>query len=223
MKAIPILDMIDTQNNLNELTIPQWQYRLNIDDYTMALASEFDELMGSGRKWAWWKAPKTINEWNEKIEVIDILHFFLSKMILDNSYRNIDGSFGDAMVIYDTPENDTFENLVNTEGHFNNTGMMDVSRLLQSSSSGWDEISGMNWVIKSFGMNGIDVAIIYTMKATLNQIRQERGYSKGEYKARIGGIEDNEFLQSIYNEVIADPDAFDTSDVREKVLSFFAE
>lgn len=204
MNKLNLRQMLNVQDQLNENTIPNWKMRLTMDDFNMAIMDESAELIGSGRQWAWWKKQGPIDEWNEKIEIVDLLHFFLAKIILEG----IDPYIvyvenGEAVTEEDFffGENATPKAIVGPDGSFNTRQAIEIHQaLLDNEYLGGDGIKAMNQLIVGFGMDAEEISAIYTLKSTLNFIRQEGGYKDGNYQKVLNGRQDNELLEDLFSD-----------------------
>lgn len=165
-----ISHMLSLQDELNSLIHPQWKeqgFEWNIA--ALAELVEIKEWLG----WKWWKAGynQGLVEGNKKqiqIEVIDILHFWLSWELsseLDQqpeelaSYINHTGKFGTASL--NLCVQDMLENCVCRE---------------------YPTWVDMGSLIRAVGLSPSQVYEIYLGKYTLNIFRQKHGYKDGTYK-----------------------------------------
>lgn len=77
--------LVAAQDELNELTVPNWKNKRNKFEYITEAILELVELVTeSNVKHKWWKKEQaaSVNDWNVKIELIDALHFIMSAHIL---------------------------------------------------------------------------------------------------------------------------------------------
>ena len=201
------------QDDLNTRTITNWRNRLTLSDFNMAIISEFAELTDSGRKWKWWKKAGEINEWNEKIEIIDIFHFVLSKLLIFGGEINGSATGVDSENSFKTPC------LLTVDGSFHNGNMTQCLESMLDDSDHY-VLNGMNAIFNSWNMTEKEITLIYHLKASLNYVRQRTGYTTGEYNKILNGREDNEFLKELFLSMINEsPLRFD--EVQDEVDKVF--
>lgn len=210
VRKLNVAEMKDIQGKLNEYTLPMWKEKLNKSHFITAMVDEFGELLGSGRQWKWWKAGNNPDMWNEKIEAIDILHFYLSIMILSGNNKNEDCYIG-----YTDPENVT-TNMFNYDGSLHHEAFSRHVRELIS----MDTPYAIHEFLLGFGMTSEEISAIYTAKAELNFIRQEDGYKNGTYVKVVDGIEDNQRLKLIVDNFMSD-DTLSLDDIKKNVREEF--
>lgn len=209
-RVLTVKEMVDIQDRLNELTQENWKAALTKDHFRVAMFDELAELLGSGRKWKWWKKSGSPDTFNEKIEVIDVVHFYLSVMMLEYNY------FDHEMILgWDDTEKTTTWLYLNKETFSHKEFVRQALQLLSNASSHY-----LNDFIRSAGLLKEEVSSLYMAKATLNEIRQSQGYKTGEYKKVVDGLEDNQRLQGIVEEFIVDREQ-DLEYIRERVINEF--
>lgn len=191
--------MIDRQSKVNSATMGDEWYKMGLD-WDTAIIVEISELIDS-YPWKWWKNSEEVDIQNAKIELVDIWHFVLSKMIEDQ-----------------VDPNDILENkliLLASEAGSNKCDMKKVVKfskeLLRQIVSGSKSIAIAEATMMLAGKVGIsyeELAKIYFGKAVLNEFRQANGYKHGTYIKTWNGHEDNEVMMRLTSEMTYD-DAFD--------------
>jgi len=193
-RTLTIADMIDIQDDLNALVDQDWEKNLSFNMYKVAMIDEFAELLGSGRNWKWWKHGHDVDVWNEKIEVIDIVHFYLSMMQI-NTYS---GSADCILGCKNEPRAIMFDSV--NDGFDHNVFVRIFEQMLDNNP----RVQYIDELVCSVGLCEEEVSAIYLAKSILNTVRQTKGYSTGEYKKHIGGVEDNVFLQNYVEDFLVD-------------------
>lgn len=227
--------IIEAQDNLNELTVPKWKAGMRPAQYVLAGMMEMAELVGdSGISWKWWKnnQNKEIDNWNVKIEVIDMLHFMVSAQILAVRKKLSDENaetrkkvtaqleeLGNTMFIgADILDMSGAENkgefyLIQENGWINYELavelVMNMATYTQENTFTYLDVFRLSFaniiqMVSSVGLTSLEISAIYTAKMTLNQIRQSNGYKDGTYVKVEDGVEDNQKLKSLVEDFIAD-------------------
>lgn len=210
IRELNIKEMKDIQEQLNEFTLSNWKERLNKSHFQVAMLDELGEFLGSGRTWKWWKHGNSPDAWNEKIEAIDILHFYLSIMILSGNNKNEDCFLGHS------DKENARTNMFNQDGTLHHEAFARHVRELLT----MDTPYAINEFLLELGMMKEEISAIYVAKAELNFIRQEDGYKNGTYKKVVDGIEDNQRLKIIVDNFLED-DTLTLDDVKKNVRSEF--
>lgn len=189
------------QKELNDIVRPNWNdplsnSYLSFDHFNVAILDEVSELLGSVN-WKWWKKEDKYDLWNLKIEAIDIFHFFLSILILDKpSLLDPSSEEGKQEVC-----NHVIEHPLIKDAEFNYSGLVNcISDMIT-----YANIKDITLLFNLVGMNSEEISAVYVAKATLNKIRQEKGYQKGTYQKTVNGIEDNQTLQSLVEKFLSTP------------------
>lgn len=208
-RVLTVKEMADIQDRLNELTQNDWKNTLTKDHFRVALFDELAELLGSGRKWKWWKASGNPDTFNEKIEVIDVVHFYLSVMMLEYIYL-------DTTTVLGLSKDEVLMNWLYDEDAFSHGEFMKQARQLLMNGSSFF----LNEFVRSAGLTQEETSALYVAKATLNEIRQSQGYKTGEYVKVKDGIEDNQRLKNIIEDYLSDPSKT-LEDVRERTEQEF--
>ncbi len=207
MKA-EILDMFQLQEDLNKKINPNWREERTKEDFIRATWIECAELVDS-LPWKWWKKQEPDME-NVQIEVVDIWHFVMSYILLD--YKDIGEVIDSEEVNYFLKGiNEDFHN-IDISGEYINHYLGETDKYKKIIFLGERVAEGFlkNNSIEGtffFGLlvkNTIsfkNLYLLYIGKNVLNHIRQEMGYNEGTYKKSIEGMEDNQYLFKIVQEV----------------------
>lgn len=203
-------ECVDIQLRLNELTFPEWKKELTVDHFRVAMLDEFSEFISSGMKWKWWKAGDSPDTENERLELIDVMHFYLSVLLLEDKvpdeevYLGIERHDGLPGVMFDS-----------SDCLRHNIFVQYVKNMMNEAD--WTHLNGL---LSSYPMTQEEVSATFMAKATLNEIRQMKGYKTGEYvKVRVG-VEDNDRLHAVISAFINN-EGMTINDVRKGVLEEF--
>ena len=171
-----VKNLIERQTNLNDLTYPGWREKLYIDDWQCAIIAETGEALDSfGYKW--WKKQETDEE-NLKMELVDILHFLISKAMY-----------------YDAGELSLVRNIKDALEHNYN---MPMKKCLAKLGSGYLAEQIFYWTLAAKQLGKFeDFYRLYFIKNVLNEFRQKHGYKDGTYVKIIDGREDNYWITQI--------------------------
>ena len=153
--------MVYSQNELNKLTIGEkWRYESYGDkpmDWDKAIRIELAEYEDSF-DWKWWKSGHD-NIANAKMELIDVLHFAISRSLTNTVKADLIDSLSES---YD----ERFKGFYNT------------SDLYENSENFYHKLFGL------FNKHNMDIEGIYRLymqKNLLNIFRQKNGYVEGTY------------------------------------------
>ena len=203
-----LIDMFQLQEQLNKKINENWRQIRSKEDFARATWIECAELVDS-LPWKWWKKQKPDME-NVQIEVVDIWHFVMSYILLD--YEDL------CEVVENEPVNLFIKGLnedfkeINIKGEYINHYLGETDRykkiifLAERVAEGFLK-QDLNEGVFFFGLlvkNTISfdhLYLLYIGKNILNHIRQEKGYSSGEYKKVINGMEDNQYLFELVKSV----------------------
>lgn len=211
IRQLTIEEMVSIQEKLNDTMYPEWRTELTHADYNIAMLSEIGELLDSGRRYKWWSDKSDPHVFNEYIEVIDILHFYLSQISIDGDIYDRDYILG-----Y-TDEKTTHVSLINDDGSFNRkTFNMLVYNLMYTKPMP----RAIDDLVVYYGMTPEFVSALYVAKATLNEVRMSSGYKNGTYVKVVNGLEDNHRLITIID-AFEEDDSLTLDDVRESVKREF--
>jgi dimeric dUTPase (all-alpha-NTP-PPase superfamily) len=199
MEKEQLKDMLKIQNALNIETcgsnwvLNECNGKADAIEWRFAIIDETTELIQS-IGYEWWKKTETDND-NIKMEIIDLIHFTLSMMIINQK---------DDTIYYPVVSGNTNEKIINfVEEIVSNNPQYAFGILLG--------------VAQDFKMDSNEVYKLYITKATLNLFRQKNGYKEGTYKKIWNGKEDNYWIQELYEDE-------DTSDsLYEKIENIYKE
>ncbi len=203
-----LLKMFQLQETLNKKINENWKQIRTKEDFARATWIECAELVDS-LPWKWWKKMET-NIDNVKIEIVDIYHFIMSYTLLDVKQPEDVLSHQDVEMFL-KGINEDFHN-INIEGdHINhylgetdyNKKLIFLTERVAESFLKQDSGSG-NFFFGLLLKNVMDFNqfyLLYMGKNILNHIRQEMGYRSGSYKKNINGMEDNQYLLHIVENI----------------------
>ena len=142
--------------------------------------------------WKWWTPPVEPNIPQTKLEIIDILHFTISGLLvaasddLEDLYQQLTNAIGDM-----EPEQVVELNTWNT---------IDCLKEIIGNSI----VNNFGFAVymsvhaaSTLGMSPTDVYNMYIGKNVLNQFRKANGYKEGTYIKMWLGKEDNEYLTQL--------------------------
>ena len=194
--------MLDLQHKLNTIVDAKWVSK-KFPYLRAAFVESAEALDHYG--WKWWK-QQTPNIPQVQIEISDILHFYLSDILLSANgdvaaaqaimLRECQGTMEDVIVgqdLYKLSETDTqtlFELLAAT------------SILRQRSFPVFQELMQRN------DLNWSSLYAAYISKNILNIFRQSNGYKEGTYIKIWDGLEDNEHLHAIMSKLDSSAEHF---------------
>lgn len=215
-RILSMADLMNEQDALNEFTVEKWKKVMTSDHYLTQILAEANELItDSGIQYKWWSKPvpvEKLDEWNVKIEVIDILHFYLSVIILEARNREIpveafkEMFFGidSARLLNNDPEFNGVPLLVDgnkldygTYIQIMRSMLMVVDPEIPNSHFPHIAYAIMQSLVTAVGLSSQELSAVYTAKATLNRVRQTSGYKDGTYVKVQKDVEDNVRLQPI--------------------------
>lgn len=144
--------------------------------------------------WQHWTNVNTEADYEKaKMKIVDIWHFFMSKMIQDHG---IEAAQAKAFTDYDR-----FMTKIIKDQSYRRLSLIEATEELMMNAL----IGVLNTVnffkiiykIETFSIE--EVYTLYLGKNCLNQFRQENGYKIGTYKKNWGDKEDNDILIEILN------------------------
>jgi hypothetical protein len=205
-------DICQVQNLLNTLAIPDkpnWQQERSIDDYVLEQCQEFGELVESNPH-KWWKKGST-EIFNSKIEIIDMIHFIASEIILEElkpspSY-GIDSRFDDTdlnlPIVWKTAPSENYR-ILDKDGKFVRKSANSIYKQLLNGEIK-DKLEVVAALCSCFGATNEMMSAVFIAKAELNAIRWKGGYILDAYKKlKDSGKEDNSYLESVITSFLAD-------------------
>jgi len=195
--------MLQKQEELNNLTFPEWKTKLNPYDWDTAMLVESGECLDS-LAYKWWK-KQDVDLDNVKVELIDILHFLLSKALyfdidFDDLYEKIKSV--NLMCFYLNPNEKILKNIKYDILVLNKETIIEEQFLILFSIFGKLE------------MKIEDIFRAYMVKNVLNQFRQDFGYKIGDY------IKVWDFKNNLEDNVVAYDLALNIKDIQnfDKIL-----
>lgn len=174
--------MLELQNAMNTRVHSEW--REQGFEWYRAIWIESAELMDH-YGWKWWKHQKPDIE-QVKLELIDIWHFGLSILLVNNtSIEAIAEQVTDALKV--EADDDFKAALESFTAHTLSEKDFSVSLFVA--------------LLKGMDMTFEDLYSGYVGKNVLNFFRQDHGYQDGTYKKIWDGREDNEHLVELVAEL----------------------
>lgn len=206
MKQI-IIEMLELQDKLNIST--NWQnWRKWITDswkiinWKRCIYMEVAEAINSIS----WKHWKNIEDWidlkNFQIEIVDIWHFIMSYLLINNS---IDILVKKISININEKSNIKLPKILTKEENLKlDNILLPYENLMRLSLKKINTDKYVNELIKSFficldstWMNFLDLYKLYIWKNVLNKFRQDYWYKEWTYKKIWNWIEDNVYVQKI--------------------------
>ena len=184
--------IVKLQDEMNKEVTPDWRNRGF--DWDLAIMDEALEALKS-RDWKWWKDSanygKVVDWDNVKVELIDILHFMISKTIVD----------GDVSMLYMAIA--TSENGIDpsqTKDNFFET-FWDQFLMATVIHSTPIQVVSLIEAWYKIGSNFDEMFKMYIIKNALNRLRQKYGYKDGNYLKMWGEEEDNAVQVKLFKDV----------------------
>ncbi len=200
MEQHQLLTLLEMQDAMNSKVNSDWRERNH--EWYRAIWVECAEMLDH-YGWKWWKHQECDFE-QVKLELIDILHFGLSDLIVQHDSMEALAKVlskhwpkatesGDFKLLLEEFTLDTLQTK-----HFN------LNRFVE--------------LAYSIGLSSEDIYVGYIGKNVLNIFRQDYGYKSGEYIKVWNGREDNEVLVELC-------DKLDSSDAqfKDKLYSGLAD
>lgn len=203
--------LIVAQNTLNEHYIPNWKNKVPKEKFLAALQCEWAEFLESAPRFydhKWWKPTMQDDIQNVKVEIVDLLHFGLSLMILQqkgihfDEENNINVEKFDKFysllrseyLILREESVEIYNNLISVQELFTKISIFSISE---------EKVDLFGLVFTLFlrslcfyvNWNFLDLYEAYWKKNELNILRIQNGYMEGKYqKVDENGEEDNRRL-----------------------------
>lgn len=199
-----IIEMLTIQDELNRRHDVEWRYRLTNTQLHSAMLVETGELL-EHLGYKWWKQIQ-INLAQAQLEVVDIWHFLLSKILQSNlspktvleHINDLDTDFSNPF----RPEQAIFSAL-----RFNNMS----NDMIGTRSALLLSLQMFSSLACSLLMNFDCLYKLYLGKSVLNIFRWNHGYKENLYTKNWDGKEDNEHLMEIMN-------SLETNELSSKVI-----
>ncbi|TNE76276.1 MAG: dUTP diphosphatase [Gammaproteobacteria bacterium] len=195
-----ILAMLDLQDAMNSKVNSNWVEQGFA--WYRAIWVECAELLDH-YGWKWWK-KQTPDADQVKLELVDIWHFGLSILLLDDSDRDAIATLVEQQVAKAQPSGDFRDDLETFTLH-----------TLQSRKF---DVAGFAALMAGIDLSFDELYTRYVGKNVLNFFRQDHGYQDGTYRKQWGGKEDNEHLV----EAVAELD-HSGSDFKDRLYTELAE
>jgi len=195
-RVLEYSDFLYLQDDLNKVINPNWESELTPDHFATQVVDELAELLGSGVEYKWWKHidPDKFDEHNFKIEIIDVLFFTLSKMMVESPLFRSE--------LYPDETN----RLIHSDNKINYVNFIELLQIILNSDAYCTE-DLVDYIINAADMNLEEASAYYVTKFVLNNFRQHSGYKDGTYVKVDDGVEDNERLRGLIQDFLNDSDA----------------
>jgi len=172
-------DLLEKQYELNEKYNGKNWERVGEYKFKVAILTEYAELMESSpENWKWWRKNLENDVQNQYIELVDILHFAMSYMMLTQSIDSLVEWNIDLEKDYDLFTVENVDNTVPLVEFLQDPDLENFYLMLNS-------------ICVSLGLDFSKQVEIYKQKNKLNHTRVDGGYMKGEYDKTASGEEDN--------------------------------
>lgn len=187
--------MLDLQHKLNTIVDAEWIAK-KFPYLRAAFVESAEALDHYG--WKWWK-QQTPNIPQVQIEISDILHFYLSDILL-----SANGDITTAQTIMLRECQKTTEAVIVGQNSY---------KLVETDTPTLFELLAATSILRQRSLpifqelmqrNDLDWSSLYTAyisKNILNIFRQNNGYKEGTYIKTWGGLEDNEHLHDIMSKL----------------------
>lgn len=187
--------MLELQSTMNSKVDPKWLSARY--PYLRAVAIEGAEAI-EHHGWKWWK--KQVKDLAQlQMELIDIWHFFLSEILL-RSEGDQEKAIELLLHLSGARKNQQKFKFDEKEIDLKNCDLVTKLELLIASSiSQRIEIELFNLIMDDCHLSWDELYTQYVGKNVLNIFRQEHGYKEGTYQKVWEGLEDNEHLVNILN------------------------
>lgn len=216
-RELSVGQLMERQNELNNFLFDgvqgAWATNLTKDHYLTAILDEMSEFLGSNVTWKWWSNPKnpaTFDSFNAKIEMTDIVFFYVSIMTMkaygDNTPCRTTMTFSDYEDYYvgaDRGPHTSGVGLltgVNCLTHTNFIGMFKA--MCEEHDSVFDMIEVLDRIVSGGGMSSELMSALYVSKWVLNSYRWEFS----DYEKTVNGVEDNTRLEPYVDAFLDDKD-----------------
>lgn len=175
--------MLHMQDAMNSRVNPDWRQAKS--EWYRAIWTECAEML-EHYGWKWWKHQQPDLD-QVRLELVDIFHFAMSDYLLREA--NTD---------------DVIERIINelsTPGKLTDIPCS-IEAMAQSTISNQSmSFSEFANVMMLIGMNFDQLYRLYVGKNVLNFFRQDHGYKDGSYIKVWNGLEDNEHLTELLNDL----------------------
>ena len=205
--------MLELQNELNSVINKNW-ITANYPFLRAAFVEAAEALDHHG--WKWWKS-QTPDYFQLQIELIDILHFYLSDTLVE-TYGNIQRS--KELIAQEIDKSSVIFN--NKEHIIQDLDILDLLELLGAMAAlRTRSFAILDRLMKLCSLTWDEAYAQYISKNILNLFRQANGYKDGSYIKLWEGEEDNVWLERIIKS--SDMESADFSfEVRKKLQEKYA-
>jgi hypothetical protein len=232
-RRLSVAQMMTMQNDLNNFLFDKtpgaWAANLTKEHYLTAILDEMSEYIGSNITWKWWsnpKAPDTFDLFNSRIEIIDIVHFYLSIMIMKRlGFQTSCDSTPEFMQFDDfyvgTDKNIYLAgiSLLSGTNNLNHSNFISLfTEMTADKETVFDMIDVLDLIISAGGMSSELASAFYVAKATLNEYR----FTNKDYIKVIDGIEDNVRMKTHIDAFVADTN-LTLNDLKQLIIDEFFE
>ena len=203
--------LIIAQNTLNEHYVPNWKNEVPKEKFLSAFQCEWAEFLESAPRFydhKWWKPTMKDDTQNVKVEIVDLLHFGLSLMILQQKGINFDNQnkidaeefdklyseMRSEYLIIREESKEIYSDLISVQELFTKISIFSIS----------DEKVDLFGIVFTLFLRSLcfyvnwsflDLYQAYWQKNELNLLRIQNGYMEGNYKkVDENGEEDNRRL-----------------------------
>lgn len=221
-RHLSVKQLMTMQDELNDFINPAWDGMLSKEHFRVAIVSELGEFLNDhGVGWKWWKAQPEADydEFGANIEIVDVVHFYLSLLIIFHreSMNKINACPADKDTEFDQFEvtyigsdrGNSFSGGIlcgsNRLSHVN--FMSAIMDLLRDARDVFEMVDILDRFVSAGGFTSEYLSAVYSAKEVLNRIRNTNGaYKDGMWeKVDVAGVEDNERLEPIVQEFLDDP------------------
>lgn len=190
---LQLATMLDLQEKMNQKVHPEW--RTQGYEWYRAIWIECAELMDH-YGWKWWKHQDP-NHPQVALELIDIWHFGLSELL----QREPEGASSDQL-LQQLAEQLNFDG---ASGDFRQDVEAFAGQVLLSKAF---DVQGFSRLLVGAGVTFADLYRSYVGKNVLNRFRQDHGYQAGTYQKVWQGLEDNDHLVQLLEQMDIDSACF---------------
>lgn len=184
-----LMEMVLIQDTLNKCQNKSWRSQLSPLDLTAAITVEVGELL-EHLGYKWWGKPK-VSYQQAKLEVVDIWHFLLSGLYPDS--RN---DFSEIL-------EDISKEPLKSKFEFNK--QLAISKTLdfikEYNSRSYLFFYKFGELLEALNITFEELYRLYIGKSSLNLFRWSHGYKEDTYIKVWDGLEDNEHLTKILEDV----------------------
>lgn len=198
-------ETIDMQTAFNDSVAPGWKDNPEKYDMWMAVLDETLEVLTS-KHWKWWKDKDQLGQvdWdNIEVELTDLFLFLLGMVIQEGSEEVLYMTLASTEIqLRDNPDAVKVRDAAFFEDFWNHFLTAVSLKTLPLAVVKWVEF----WFRTGADVNKI--MLTFRVKAALNLIRQEFGYSTGKYQKMWNGVEDNVVAWELSKDLVVNKDTY---------------